>query len=61
MGLKMNLKLIPKNHAADTEKRFLAKSSSQPYGRAAAMPPAWELNVKIDELIRARRRLVKVS
>ena len=61
MGVKMNFRIITKNHAADTEKGFLAKSTSPPYGRAKALPPASELNVKKDELIRARRRLVKVS
>ena len=43
MGVKMNLRIITKNHAADPEKGFLAKSISKPYGRATAMPPAWEL------------------
>ena len=35
--------IITKNHAADPEKGFLTKSISKPYGRARAMPPAWEL------------------
>ena len=32
-----------KNHAAYSETGFLTKSISAPYGRATAMPPAWEL------------------
>ena len=32
-----------KNHAADPEIGFLTKSISKPYGRATAIPPAWEL------------------
>ena len=39
----MNLRIITKNHAADPEIGFLAKSISKPYGRATAMPTAWEL------------------
>ena len=44
MGVKMNLRIITKNHAVDPEKGFLTKSISKPYGRATAMPPAWKLN-----------------
>ena len=44
MGVKMNLKIITKNHPADPVKGFLTKSISKPYGRITAMPPAWELN-----------------
>ena len=36
----MNLRIITKNHAADPEIGFLAKSISKPYGRATAMPTA---------------------
>ena len=43
MDVEMNLRIISKNHAADPEKRSLTKSISTPYGRATAMPPAWEL------------------
>ena len=43
MGVKMNLRIITKNDAADPEIGFLTKSISKPYGRATAMPPAWEL------------------
>ena len=43
MGVKMNLRIITKNHEADPEKGFLTKSISTPYGRATALPPAWEL------------------
>ena len=43
MGVEMNLRIITKNHAADPEIGFLTKSILKPYGRATAMPPAWEL------------------
>ena len=49
MGVKINLKIITKNHAADPEKRFLAKSILKPYGRATALPTAWELCFENDE------------
>ena len=40
----MNFRITTKNHTADPEIEFLAKSSLKPYGRATAMPPAWELD-----------------
>ena len=43
MGIKSNLKIISKNHAADSEKAFLTNSISKPFGRATASPTAWEL------------------
>ena len=43
IAVKMNLRIITKNHAADPEKRFLTKSISKPNGCATAMPTAWEL------------------
>ena len=43
MGVEMNSWIITKNHAADPEIGFLTKSISKPYGRATAMPPAWDL------------------
>ena len=43
-GLKRNLRIITKNLEADPEIEFLTKSIWKPYGRATAMPPAWELN-----------------
>ena len=46
MGVKMNLRIIMKNHAADHEKGFPKKSVLKPYGRATAMPRAWELNIE---------------
>ena len=42
MGVKMKLRLIKKNHAADTEIGFLKKSISKPFGRATAMSTALE-------------------
>ena len=44
MGVKMNLRIITKNHQADLEKGFLTKSISKPYGRSRAMPSALELS-----------------
>ena len=44
MGVKMNLRIIIKNHTADPEIGFLTKSISKSYGGATAMPPAWELD-----------------
>ena len=43
MGVKMNFRIITKNHEADPEIGFLKKSIPKPYARATAMPPAWEL------------------
>ena len=43
MAVKMNLMIITKNHAADTEIGFLTKSISKPNGCATAMPTAREL------------------
>ena len=43
IAVKMNLKIITKNHAADPEIGFLPKSISKPNGCATAMPTAWEL------------------
>ena len=43
IGVKINSRIITKNHASDPEIRFLTKSIPKPYGRATAMPPAWEL------------------
>ena len=40
----MNFRIIMKSNEADSEIGFLTKSISKPYGRATAMPPAWELN-----------------
>ena len=45
MGVKMNLRIITNNHAADTEIGFLTTSISKPFGRATAMPPVWELKI----------------
>ena len=39
----MNLRIITKNNETDPEIGFLTKSIAKPYGRATAMPPAWEL------------------
>ena len=45
MAVKMNLRIITKNHAADPEIGFHTKSISKPNGRATAMPTAWELSI----------------
>ena len=39
----MNLKIITKNLVADPDIGFLTKLILKPYGRATAMPTAWEL------------------
>ena len=44
MDVKMNLRIITKNHAADPEIGFLNKSIFMPFGQTAAMPIAWELS-----------------
>ena len=48
MAVKMNLRIITKNHAADPKIGFLAKSISKPNGCATAMPTAWELKNELD-------------
>ena len=44
LGVKMNLRIIMKNHAPDPEIRFLTKSISKLCGRATTIPSSWELN-----------------
>ena len=44
IAVKMNLRIIKKNHAADPEIEFLAKLISKSNRCATAMPTAWELN-----------------
>ena len=51
MGLNMNLRIKTRNRAADPEIGFVTKSIFKPYGHAAAMPTAWELN-EIKNLLR---------
>ena len=43
MAVKMILRIITNNHAADPEKGFLTKSISKPFDRATAKPRAREL------------------
>ena len=43
VGVKMILRMITKNHTPDPEIGFLTKSILKLYGRATAMPTAWEL------------------
>ena len=45
ISVKMNLRIITKNHTADPEKGFLMKSILKPHSRAAAMPTAWQLTM----------------
>ena len=47
MGLEINLRITTKNLAADPEIGLLTKSISKTYGRATAMPPAWESSREI--------------
>ena len=49
-GCKVNLRIITTNNEADPEKEFLTKSISKRYGRATAMPPAWELKLSFEPL-----------
>ena len=42
-AVKMNLRIITKNHGADPEIGILAKSISKSNGCATAMPTVWEL------------------
>ena len=51
MAAKVNFRIISKNHAADPEIGFLAKSISKPNGCAMAMPTAWELKLTFLENI----------
>ena len=46
----MNLRIITKNHAADPEKGFVAKSISKPDGCATAMPKTSELKAISHEI-----------
>ena len=39
-GVKINFRIITKNHAADPEIELLTKSISKPYGRVTALPAA---------------------
>ena len=43
MAVIMNLRIVTKNHAADPEMEFLAKSISKFNGCATAKPTVWEL------------------
>ena len=47
MNVKMNLRIIMKNLAADLETGFLTKSISKPNGHATAMPTALELKTSL--------------
>ena len=57
MDVKMNRRIITKNHAADPGIGFLAKSISKSYGRATAMPPAWESRKPLKNLLYVIRTL----
>ena len=43
IAVKINLRIITKNDAADPEIGFLTKSISKPYGHAKAKPTALNL------------------
>ena len=43
MGIKKNLRLITKNHAADPEIVFLEKSFSKPYGPYGMAHTVWAI------------------
>ena len=42
-AVKRNLRIITKNHPADSKIEFLTQSISKPYGRGTAMTTAWEI------------------
>ena len=44
MNVKIHLRIIKKNDEVGPEIWFLTKSILKPYGRATAMPTAWELS-----------------
>ena len=46
MTVKINLRIIAKNHAADPQIEFLTKSISMSNDCATAMPIAWELKIE---------------
>ena len=48
MAVKMNLRVITTNHAADPEVRFLKKSISKSNDCATAKPTVWELRTNLD-------------
>ena len=50
MSVKINLRIIMKNLAADPEIGFLTKSILKPYDREAAITTACELNTTNDLL-----------
>ena len=54
MVVKMNLRIITKNHAADPEIGFLTKSISNPNGCAMAMPTVRELKLNLEIIISFR-------
>ena len=45
IDLKINLRIITKNHAADPVIGFLTQTILKLYGRAAAKPTVWELSL----------------
>ena len=61
MGVKMNSRIITKNHAADPEIGFLTKSISKPYGRATAIPTAWELTRRFFHDSRSIKMIDKIG
>ena len=47
MDVRLNLRVKTKNHTADPEKGFFAKSIFKPHGCPEAMPTAWELVTEV--------------
>ena len=63
MAVKMISATITKNHAADQEIAFLAKSISKSNGRATVVPAAWELIKKtfsFDQIIFNKREISRL-
>ena len=47
MGVKMNFRIITKNHAADSKIRYPQKIDFRVDGTHESYPTAWELNEEI--------------
>ena len=55
----MNFRIIKKNHAADPEIGFLAKSISKSNGCATAMPTAWKLKIDFQIFYKSVKKIPK--
>ena len=60
MAVKMNLRIITKNHAADPEITLLTKSISKPNGCTTAMPTVWELIITCSLVSRLFENIIQI-